>query len=124
VKFGRVLFQRHCFSDRMVESWRNRLPLPSSKQARARALAAYRRLTDLFQLGDPDAAHEQALSYLTHSARAELLERGVYPASRPELPGQLPGIGDHHRADWLDRMLQEDSVDLYHLGEFLKAAVF
>jgi predicted nucleotidyltransferase len=62
VKFGRVLFQRRCFWDRVVESWRHRLPLPSSKLARARALTAHRRLTDLFQLGAADAAHEHALS--------------------------------------------------------------
>lgn len=37
VMFGRVLFQRDCFWDRVVESWRHRLPLPSPKLARARS---------------------------------------------------------------------------------------
>lgn len=123
VRFGRVLFQRHCYWDRIIESWRDRLPLPSSKLARARAARAYRRLANLFHLGDTDAVREQALSYLTHSARAELLERGVYPASRPELPEQLRRIGDYHLADWLDRMLEEDAPELSQLGVLLESAV-
>lgn len=122
VKFGRVLFQRDGFWDRVVESWRHRLPLPSPKVARARAAAAYRHLTTLYQLGDADAVHEQALSYLTHSARAELLEAGVYPASRPELPEQLRSIGDHRLAGQLDRVLQEDSAELSQVGGILKLA--
>lgn len=122
VKFGRVLLQRDCFWDRVVESWRHRLPLPSPKLARARATAAYRHLTILYQLGDADAVREQALSYLTHSARAELLEAGVYPASRPELPEQLRSIGAFPLAGRLDRILQEDSAELSQVGGILELA--
>ena len=122
VKFGRVLFQREGFWDKVVESWRHRLPLPSPQLARVRAAAAYRHLTILYQLGDADAVREQALSYLTHSARAELLEAGVYPASRPELPEQLRGIGDFPLAGRLDRILQEDSAELSQVGGILKLA--
>ena len=39
---------------------------------------------------------------LTHLARAALSEAGVFPYSRPELPGQLRDIGDHALADRLD----------------------
>jgi hypothetical protein len=123
VKFGRVLFQRNGFWNRVVESWRDRLPLPSSKLARARAAAAYRHLANVFQCGDADAAHEQALAYLTHLARAGLLERGVYPASRPELPQQLRSIGNYRLAEWLDRILNEDSTELSQLDGLLKLAV-
>ena len=123
VKFGRVLFQRDRFWDRIVESWRDRLPLPCSKLARARAAAAYRRLTNVFQIGDTDAVREQALAYLTHLARAELLERGVYPASRPELPRQLRGIGHYRLAEGLDRLLHEVPDELSELDELLKLAV-
>ena len=119
VMFGRVLFQRHCFWDRIVESWRDRLPLPSSTLARTRAAAAHRRMTNLLDLGDADAVREQAISYLTHLARAELLEKGVYPASRPELPDQLREIGDYNLAGRLDRMLQEDSADTLQTSELL-----
>jgi predicted nucleotidyltransferase len=122
VMFGRVLFQRECFWDGVVESWRHRLPLPSPELARARAAAAYRHLTDFYVLGDADAAHEQALSYLTHLARAELLEAGNYPASRPELPEQLRSLGDYPLAGRLDRILQEDSAELSQIGRILELA--
>ena len=123
VRFGRVLFQRDCFWDRVVESWGNRLPLPSAGLARDRAATAYRHLIDVFQAGDGDAAHEQALSYVTHLARAELLERGVYPASRPELAEQLRAIGDCRLAEWLDHLLYEESIDLSQIDRLLKLAV-
>jgi hypothetical protein len=123
VMFGRMLFQRHSFWDRIVKSWRQRLPLPSSALARSRAAAAYRRMSNLLRLGDADAVREQAISYLTHLARAELLERGVYPESRPELPEQLRKIGDYHLAGRLDRILQEDSADLSQTSELVRATV-
>jgi len=119
VRFGRVLFQRDCFWDEVVRSWRHRLPLPSSKLARERAAAAFRHLTNVFKAGDADAAHEQALSYLTHLARAELLDRGVYPASRPELAEQLRGIGSARLAEWLDRLLHGGSSGLSEIDALL-----
>jgi hypothetical protein len=123
VRFGRALFQRELFWDRLRDSWRLRLPLPSSKVARARAASAYRHLTDVFQLGDTDAAHEQALSYLAHLARAELLDRGVYPASRPELAEQLRGIGNYRLAEWLDRLMGDESNELSQIQKLLELAV-
>jgi len=119
VMFGRALFQRHSFWEKVVKSWRHRLPLPSSKLARTRATAAYRRMTNLFQLGDADAGREQAISYLTHLARAELLETGVFPASRPELPEQLREIGEYTLAGQLDRILQEESTEILQASEIL-----
>lgn len=119
VMFGRALFQRDGFWDQVVKSWRHRLPLPSATLARARAAAAYRRMTDLLQLGDADAVREQAISYLTHLARAELLETGVYPASRPELPEQLREIGNYSLARRLDRILQDDSAEISQASELL-----
>jgi len=123
VKSGRVLFQRDRFWDRVVESWRHRLRLPSSKLARERAASAYRRLINLVELGDADAAHEQALSYLTHLARAELLDRGVHPNSRPELAEQLRGIGNFRVAEWLDRLLQDQPTELSEIHRLLSVAV-
>ena len=120
VMFGQVLFQRESFWDKMVGSWRHRLPLPSSTLARSRVAAAHRYMRDLLQIGDADAAREQAISCLTHLARAELLEKGVYPASRPELPEQLRKIGDHHLARRLDCLLEEDAADLSQVGELLR----
>ena len=123
VRFGRILFQRDGFWDEIVQSWHHRLPLPSSKLARDRAAAANRHLINLLQLGDADAAHEQALSCLTHLARAELLDRGVYPASRPELVQQLRGVGSFRLAEWLDRLLHGGSSELSEIDRLLKVAV-
>jgi hypothetical protein len=123
VMFGRALFQRHSFWDHVLKSWRHRLPLPSSALARTRAAAAYRRMTNLLQLGDADAVREQAVSYLTHLARAELLNAGVYPASRPELPEQLREIGDDDLAGRLDRVLEEDSGEIFQTSELLGPTV-
>lgn len=122
-RFGRVLYQRDGFWDKVLNSWDHRLPLPSSKLARKRAAAAYRHLTNVVQFGDVDAAHEQALSYLTHLARAELLDRGFYPASRPELAEQLRVIGNFRLAEWLDSLLHSESTDLSQMDRLLKLAV-
>lgn len=120
IKFGKVLFQRDRYWDRLVDFWRNRLPLPSAALARERATRAYRRLIKVLEAGDADAAHEQAVSYLTHLARAELLDRGVYPASRPELASQLRGIGSYQIAEGLDRFLQNDLTEVAQIDQVLK----
>ena len=120
IKYGRVLFQRDRYWDTVVNSWQHRLPLPSAAQARERAASAYRRLAGIAQSGDADAVHEQALSYLTHVARAELLDRGVYPASRPELVRQLRAVGSVRIAAWLERLLVNDLTELSQIDELLK----
>lgn len=120
IKYGRVLFQRDHYWDTVVNSWQHRLPLPSAARARERAASAYRRLADIARSGDADAVHEQALSYLTHVARAELLDGGVYPASRPELVRQLRAIGSVRIAAWLDRLLVNDLTELSQIDELLK----
>jgi len=120
VKFGKVLFQRdHCW-DRIVGDWQGRLPLPSSALARERAAAAHERLAKVLESGDTDAAREQAVSYLTHLARAELLCRGIYPASRPELPSQLRASNGSHIAEQLERLLQNDRIDNARLDQLLR----
>lgn len=111
VKFGRMLFQRDDFWDTFVERWLDRIPLPSADVAERRAEEAFRRLSSLSELGDPDASREQALSYITHLSRAELIRRQVYPASRPELPNQLRAIGCQRLALWLARLLDQTAAD-------------
>jgi hypothetical protein len=73
----------------------------------------------LFQR-DTDAVHEQAVSYLTHLARAELLDQGIYPASRPELAAQLRAHNGSQIAEQLDRLLQDDGIDEARIEEVLK----
>ena len=44
--------------------------------------------------GDVEAAAEELLFAASHAARAVLLNSGVFPLSRPELPSQLEGLDD------------------------------
>ncbi len=120
IKFGKALFQRNHYWDKLVNSWRDRLPLPSRAVARERAASAHRRLAKVFEFGDADASQEQAVSYLTHLARAELLDRGVYPASRPELPSQLRAVGCYQIAEWLDGFLQNKLTEIAQIDRLPK----
>lgn len=106
VKFGRVLFQREGYWKAVSESWRDRLPLPAPAVADERANEALHRLKKVLEIGDSGAAVEQALTYATHLARAELLRRNVYPASRPELPVQLRQIGCYEAADAFEQLIK------------------
>ena len=109
VRFGQVLFQRSGFWDTMLSRWKNDLPLPSPEIPRVRARETRRRFLNVLEIGDVDAALEQAISYLTHLSWAELLERGVFPASRRELPSQLRAIDSQRLADSLESLLDGDS---------------
>ena len=120
IKFGRVLFQRDRYWDKMADSWQHRLPLPSPALARERAARTHERLVKVLEFGDEDAAHEQAVSYLTHLARAQLLDRGIYPASRPELASQLRASGGSRIADQLDRLLLSDRPEKERLDQVLR----
>lgn len=121
VKFGKALFQRDHFWDRIVDGWGERLPLPSAALARERAVSAHGRLAEVLGSGDTDAVHEQAVSYLTHLARAELLDRRVYPACRPELPSQLrASTSSSQIAEHLERLLHTDQIDKARIDQLLK----
>jgi hypothetical protein len=120
IKFGKALFQRdHCW-DKIIDAWKDKLPLPSPTAARERAANAYERLAKVLETGDMDAVHDQAVSYLTQLARAELLARGVYPASRPELASQLRVGNRSQIAEQLDYLLQIDSMDVQRIDQVLK----
>jgi len=120
IKFGEALFQRDHYWDRTVDDWQDRLPVPPAAVARQRAIAAHERLVKVLQSGDTDAVHEQAIGYLTQLARAELLDRGVYPASRPELASQLRNSGGSQIAEQLERLLQTDKIDRARIDQLLK----
>jgi hypothetical protein len=123
IKFGRVLYQREDYWSKLVSSWASRIPLPSPKVARERAVVVYRHFTEFLDLGDELAAREQATSYVTHLIRAELIERGEYPASRPELPEQLrASVGASNLADNLDLLLSNDTVNLHELSRLFATA--
>ena len=107
VRFGRVLFERDGWWARLRTEWDDRLALPSTSEARKRASKTRRHYEDMIAVGDRDAAAELLVSMLTHLARAALSDRGVFPLSRPELAGQLRGIGEEALADRLDEALRQ-----------------
>ena len=109
IKFGKVVFQRSGFWDMTLSRWKNDLPLPSPEIPRVRARETRRRFLNVLEIGDVDAALEQAISYFTHLAWADLLERGIFPASRRELPSQLRDIDSQILADSLESLLDGDS---------------
>jgi hypothetical protein len=74
----------------------------------------------VLNIGYVCAAHEQALTYLTHIARAELLDKKVYPASRPELPKQLRMVGEHGIADCLEYLLRHEPTTTAEIAELIE----
>ena len=62
---------------------------------RAKVCHARKRISvalELLEVGDVDAASEELMFAASHVARATLLQHGVFPLSRPELPSQLQTI--------------------------------
>lgn len=110
VKFGVVLHEKNRFWSELVSSLRGQVPLPSARIARERAVRACEHARVLLEAGDNDAALEQVLSLLTHLARAELINSGVYPASRPELPKQLAVLDCSLLARLLSTALNREST--------------
>lgn len=107
VKFGQALFDRNGTWEKLVSTWRDRVPLPDPLLARKRADKIFKYLTAVREIGDDAAAAELHLSYLTFLARAALSEQGIYPTSRPELPGQLRTIDEVQLATRLETALRE-----------------
>lgn len=69
----------------------------------------------LINMGDRDAGQDQVRATLTASARALLLQAGVFPLSRSELPTQLETIGRHdlgkRLAETIHRELSLEELD-------------
>lgn len=101
VRYGLVLCERAGYWTDLVSRWREHLSLPDPQISEDRASKAQRLRVDLLRMGDLPAANEQYLAYLTHTARAKLLRRGIFPGSRPELPEQLRELGEPQLADEL-----------------------
>lgn len=117
VKFGSPIFDRRDTWRKLASRWRDRLPLPDPVRARRRAATALRHFNVLQEVGDQAAAAEIRLSHVTLLARAALAEAGVYPASRPELPGQLRAIGRAELAKEVeDAILERRRIASEHSG--------
>lgn len=84
-------------------------PWPSSTRKYEQAAKRLEAARDLLAMGDLSAAQDELRFALSHAARGVLLDRGIFPLSRPELPAQLREAGDSHLADSLSGM---DSIDV------------
>lgn len=111
LRYGRLICERDGYWTHITELWSNRVPLPDPKIAEARASRSEAFYRDLLQIGDTEAAQEQLISHLTHKAWARLLQAGIYPASRPELAGQLRGLSETSLADHLESALRTRCAD-------------
>jgi hypothetical protein len=107
IQFGELICERNGYWTNLRHAWLGRMPFPSAAVADERAERAWRLHAELAEMGDRDAAHEQLLVALTQQARAALIRKGVYPASRPELPAQLRQIGEPDLAARLEETLHE-----------------
>jgi hypothetical protein len=106
LRMGRVVAERGCFWTDLASRLRDKLPWPDAEVARERAERVRVLLDYAVEVGDRDAETEQRVSYLTHLARAALLDRHVFPASRPEIPNQLREVGANDLADELSEALR------------------
>ncbi len=121
LRCGCILFDRTgIFRDGLRVLATERLwPDPSRKRAR---LPSHRKHAErLIELGDRDAAHEQVRAALTSAARAVLLDAGVFPLSRTELPAQLHAIGRVRLASALRATIDVDALSLARLAAQLEA---
>jgi hypothetical protein len=105
IRYGLLVYERDSYWSDLKAEWQDKLPFPSADIADERADRAASLLSKLRDIGDDDAASEQYLSVLTHRARSFLLRRGVFPISRPELPGQLREAGEIELATQLELTL-------------------
>jgi hypothetical protein len=89
LRFGHALYDPKQRWARLRTHLIPELQLPSEAEARARAEKSLRVCAEMLAVGDENAASDLILAALTQLVRAELIHRGVFPASRPELPKQL-----------------------------------
>ena len=107
VLFGRALLDKERVWEGVVRRWRDGVPLPDADVSLARAKAIRERMKEMREIGDDNALCDLNLSYLTHLAWARLAKVGVFPRSRPEIPGQLEEIGEGDLAAKLTKVLAE-----------------
>ncbi len=113
IKFGKRLCEHDQYWSELVHRWGNRVGLPSREVALERAKKSETLLRDVASRGDSDAALELYLSLLTHVARSVLVEHGSYPASRPELVGQLRQVGEDKLASYLNEAIAERNAAVH-----------
>jgi len=104
VKFGTAIHDRERLWHNLQSSWAERVPLPSAAEAAERGYKSLLTAQEMLAAGDESAAEDLVLAALTQFVRANLIENGVFPASRPELPSQLRSISEN---DPLAQLLED-----------------
>jgi predicted nucleotidyltransferase len=89
MKFGTAILDPERIWENLSTSWHDRVPMPSAAEALERGRKSLNKAKEMLDAGDEDAASDLLLASLTQFVRARLIDHNVFPASRPELPGQL-----------------------------------
>jgi hypothetical protein len=98
---------------------------PSGERKLASLPDHRREIERLIQMGDRDSAQEQVRAAITTAARGLLLDGGIFPLSRRELPAQLGSAGHEPLARMLDMVIHEEPnlTDLAATLAYLDAAL-
>lgn len=112
MRFGVVLYDPKGIWGSLSRKIGGKVPLPSAGDASRRAEASLAKAREMLAVGDESAADDLVLAGITQLARERLIRNQVYPASRPELPGQLRSIApkDHLAQILNDAMYAEVSA--------------
>jgi hypothetical protein len=117
LRYGTALKGRKLWES-LREELLQHAPWPDPEVKLRHAARRYRVARALFDMGDLDAAQEEARFALSHLARARLFTDHDFPLSRPELPDQLRRTGDRDLASGLERV-SEERVSTEQLEELL-----
>jgi hypothetical protein len=120
LRFGCILLDRTDIFWTAARVLAAEWPWPDTTRKRARLPSHRRHAERLIEIGDRDAAHEQVRAALTAAARAVLLDAGIFPLSRTELPGQLRATGFARLAAAL-RTSIDQVPSLRELGDLVEA---
>ncbi|HYI99224.1 MAG TPA: hypothetical protein VEX36_06030 [Thermoleophilaceae bacterium] len=114
LRFGCILFDRGIFRAGLKAIATERLwPDPGLK---LRRLPQLRDLSiRLLDMEDRDAAQDQVRATLTSASRALLLQEGIFPLARSELPAQLRAAGQPDLAAALDQVIVDQTLSLQKL---------
>jgi hypothetical protein len=114
LRYGCILFDRTGIFRAALQAMREERIWPDTTRKRTRLPAHVDHARRLFAMGDRDAAHEQIRAALTAAGRAELLDAGIFPLARRELPAQLRAIGMRPVGDALEMVIhaQPHAADL------------
>ncbi|HYV02729.1 MAG TPA: hypothetical protein VEM93_10420 [Actinomycetota bacterium] len=118
LRFGRPLRGRSIWSELRDEILPS-APWPSSARKLEQASRRLRAAADLLEMGDVDAAQDEARYGLSHVARGLLLSREVFPRSRPELAAQLRAAGLDEVARALEAVYTVDPIDEVRLRDVI-----